>query len=73
MTVARLSEDGATVILARGIWSGRFPISDLPTQIQFYRGLRDRGARRPGEPGPYARHYQPTVAALEALWREIQG
>lgn len=73
MTVARLSEDGTTVILERGSWSGRFPIADLPAQLRFYCGLRDRGARKPGEPGPYAEHYRPTVAALEALARQMAG
>lgn len=72
MTVARLAEDGETVLIQRGGWSGSFPLSRLSSQIKFYRGLRDRGARKPGEPGPYAEHYRPTVEALEALWRELQ-
>lgn len=52
--------------LATGGWSGSFPISDLRSQIAFYRGLRDRKG------GRYAAYYQPTVAALEALSDQIR-
>ena len=68
---ARLSDDGSTVILSRGGWSGSFPVSQLASQLRFYRGLRDRGAKKPGEPGPHAEHYIPTVEALEALYRDL--
>ena len=64
---ARLSDDGSTVLLDRGNWSGSFPLSHLPSQIRFYRGLRDRKG------GKYAAFYQPTLDALEALGREIGG
>ncbi len=64
--VARLSDDGRTVLLSRGGWSGSFPLSRLPSQIAFYRGLRDRKG------GKYAAFYQPTLAALEALSDEIR-
>ena len=72
MTVVRLCEDGATVLIERKGWSGSFPLHQLASQLRLYRGLRDRGAKNPSEPGPYAVHYQPTVTALEALWREVQ-
>lgn len=64
--VARLSEDGSAVLLSRGGWSGSFPLSRLPSQIAFYRGLRDRKGSK------YAAFYQPTLAALEALSDEIR-
>lgn len=67
-----MADDGTTVLIERKGWSGSFPLSQLPSQIRFYRGLQDRGAKKPGEPGPHAAHYQPTVDALEALWREVQ-
>lgn len=63
--VARLSEDGSTVLLSRGGWAGSFPLSRLPSQIAFYRRLRDRKG------GKYAAFYQPTLAALEALAEDI--
>ncbi len=45
-------------------WTGVYPIEDLPKQIAFYRGLRDR------RNGAYAVHYRETVEALEAVARE---
>lgn len=66
--LARLSEDGSTVILGgetAGDWEGRFPVSALAAQLRFYRGLRDRKG------GHYAAFYSPTVAALEAVARDL--
>jgi len=58
---AALSEDGATVLLGDDQWSTVFPVSELPSQIGFYRGLRDRAG------GRYARFYASTVSNLEAI------
>lgn len=46
-------------------WSETFAIADLPGKLAFYRGLRDRAG------GGFARFYEPTVAALEAVGREL--
>ncbi len=46
-------------------WSETFDVSDLPGKLAFYRGLRDRAS------GRFARFYEPTVAALEAVEREL--
>lgn len=62
---ARLSEDGARVILEGRLWRGSFPIGDLPEQLRFYRGLRDR------KQGAFAAFYRADVEALEALAREV--
>lgn len=66
---AWLSPDGRTFVLEGGQeigrWRGVYPVEDLPRQLRFYRGLRDRKG------GAYAEFYEPTVMALEALAREL--
>ena len=62
--IAAVSPDLATITLKGRAWSATFPSADLPNQLRFYRALRDRGAKS-GQTGQYAKHYQPTVAALE--------
>lgn len=65
---AMMSADRSTVTMrGKSGWRHTFPASELPAKLAFYRGLRDRGGRVKGEPGPYARHYEPTVTALERL------
>lgn len=51
-------------------WSQVVPIAALPGQLAFYRRLWSRGAKAKGAPGPWARHYAASVAALEAAVRE---
>lgn len=46
-------------------WGETFPVADLPGRLLFYRGLRDRSG------GRFARFHEPTVAALEAVEREL--
>lgn len=65
MPEAWLSEDRQTVLMKRGQWRGHFPVEKLDSQLQFYRELRDR--RR----GQFAHIYQPVVAALEAVQRDL--
>ncbi|HMT45533.1 MAG TPA: hypothetical protein PKE59_00300 [Novosphingobium sp.] len=65
--IARLEPDGQRFVLDGVSWSGVYPVSELPAQLRFYRGLRDRKG------GAYAAFYQPTVASLEALAREIKA
>lgn len=65
---ARLSQDGLSVILGGETpvdWTARFPVTELPAQLRFYRHLRDR------KDGRYARFHAPTVAALEAVARDL--
>lgn len=54
-----ISNDGGTTG-----WSGSYAIEDLPQQLRFYRGLRDRRG------GAFAPHYEETVAGLEAIAKE---
>ena len=65
MTFARLSADGSNVIHDSDNWQGRFPVTDLPRWIAFYKRLRDRKG------GRYRASYVDEVAALEALKRRL--
>ncbi len=68
MTVEPLvdaSEDGQSFTIRIGAWSGKYPIDALPRQMALYRQLRDR------KNGAFAKHYQPTVRALEEFARRI--
>lgn len=65
--IATLSADRATVTLQGAHWSSSFPLADLQKWLLFYRSMRDRGSKVKGQPGPYARHYEPTVKALERV------
>lgn len=58
---AWLSEDGRTVHMRRGGWSGSFPVDDLENWLAFYRDLRDRKG------GKFAAFYAPAVEALERV------
>jgi hypothetical protein len=64
---AWLSEDGQTVHMRRGGWSGDFPATELKRWLAFYRDLKDRAH------GKFAPVYGPTVAALERIERELRG
>ncbi|SFC45536.1 hypothetical protein [Tropicimonas isoalkanivorans] len=67
MTFARLSADGSTVIHESDNWQGRFPVTDLPRWIAFYKRLRDRKG------GRYRASYADDVAALEAIRRRLSA
>lgn len=53
----------AIVTLSGAGWRGSFPISELPAQLAFHRGMRDRRNRA------HAQHYEETVAGLERVQR----
>lgn len=65
--IATLSPDGRSFTIGGdgSGWTGTYPVADLPAKLRFYRGLRDRKG------GAYAAFYAPTVAALEALARQV--
>lgn len=71
VTTAALEPDGQSFEIcsvARGvIWRGRYPVSELPRQLRFYRGLRDR------QGGAFARFHQPAVDALETLQASLRA
>ncbi|MBN9568965.1 MAG: hypothetical protein J0H79_15335 [Alphaproteobacteria bacterium] len=63
---AWLSQDGSTVHMRRGGWTGEFPIADLGRWLGFYRDLQNRAL------GKFAYVYGPTVAALERIEIELR-
>jgi len=60
-----------TFRMARGGWSLVEPVARLPDRLAFYRRLWSRGSKVKGGPGPWARHYEADVAALQAAAREL--
>lgn len=68
---AELAADGQSVTLRGRIWSQTFPVAALPDALRFYRGLVAKGAKVKGQPGPQAKHYAPTVAALEQVAAQV--
>lgn len=67
---AVLSSDRLTVTLRGPSWSQAFPVAEIPATLRFYRRLAERGGKAKGQPGPHAKHYAATIAALEAVARE---
>lgn len=72
---ATLSADRQTLTMKSGDWSMTCPASDLDKWLAFYRGLWERGGKGKGQPGPYARFYEPSVKALERVKKmmEVMG
>lgn len=69
MTVT-LDRAAGTFRMAGAQWSQVLPLDRLPRQLDFYRSLWSRGSKTKGAAGPWARHYEGTVVALEAAVRE---
>lgn len=70
---AFLSRDRQTVLMTTGRWSLRVASAEATAWRDFYRKLWGRGAKKPGEPGPYAKHYEHTCQVLDAIIQEIKG
>ncbi|MDH2325974.1 hypothetical protein QCN27_03745 [Cereibacter sp. SYSU M97828] len=66
---ATLSTDAKSVTLQGRAWSETFALELLPQRVAFYEGLILRGGKNK-QPGPWAKHYEPTLAALKAVQRE---
>lgn len=62
-TTATYDSAAATFTLAKGPWSGTFPIEDLPKWLDFYRRQQER---HPDQ----AAAYESDVKALAALAAE---
>jgi hypothetical protein len=67
--IATLSADARLVIFRAGTWSQVFPVEQLPTQLAFYRALRDRVPAKGSLSTGYAQHYEGDVKALERVER----
>lgn len=59
-----------TADLRKDGWSQRVAIADLGRWRALYRGLWSRGAKKPTEPGPFARFYDDDIRVLDAAIRE---
>lgn len=70
---AFLSRDKQTVLMMTDRRREVIPAADLEKWRQFYRRLWGRGAKKPGDPGPYAKHYEHTCQVLDALSSQIKG
>lgn len=68
---ATLSADGKSLRMSRGQWSMTIPVEEVPKWLDFYRGLWGRGAKAPGQPGPWAVFYEENVKALEFVTRML--
>lgn len=66
MTIATLNPDN-TITLTVTLWSETFPVDRLPSKLALYRSLRD------GKGKNSVKAYEPTVRALEAIQRKVQG
>ncbi|MDP0928474.1 hypothetical protein Q0601_14910 [Paracoccus onubensis] len=60
----KATHDDTTFTLTGRYWTGTFPIEDLPKQLAFYRGQRDKFPKAKGT-------YDATIEALEKLAEEI--
>lgn len=57
--VVTKADGGQSFAITLGSWSNTYPIDCLEQHLNFYRRLRDR------KRGTFAKHYEPTVRALE--------
>lgn len=60
----KATHDDKTFTLTGEIWSATYPLEELPKWLRFYRA---RKAKFPKAKGAY----EPTIAALEALAKEL--
>lgn len=65
-TIATYDSAASTFTLTKGIWSGTFPIDDLPGWLAFY---RDQRGRFPA----HAANYDEDVRALEELAAQLRN
>ena len=70
---AFLSRDKQTVLMMTDRRRMTVPATELPKWRAFYRRLWGRGAKKPGDPGPYAQHYEHTCQVLDDLEKQIKG
>jgi hypothetical protein len=66
-----LDRAAGTFRMEDGAWSLTDALARLPHWQALYRGLWSRGSKVKGAPGPWARFYEGSVAALDAAAREL--
>lgn len=72
---ATLSADRQKISLVYGLWSETFPVAKLQDKIDFYRSLSETPATKgqPAKPKPSAKYYAATLAALNAVARQVKA
>jgi hypothetical protein len=63
---ATIDSEKGTITLTKGVWSGSFPIADIPHWLAFYRRQQQLFPS-------HASSYGHEVKALEALLEEVSG
>lgn len=66
----RLCRETGSAEMCKGTWSMRVGIDDLPKWLQIYRGFWSRGSKVKNGPGPWAKHFEEDLRAIEAAIRE---
>jgi hypothetical protein len=62
----KATHDDSTFFLTGKVWSAAYPLEELPRWLAFYRSRRARFPKAGDS-------YEATIAALEALERELAG
>ena len=70
---AFLTRDKKELVMMSGDWRLRCPASDLPKWLKFHKDMWGRKAKAPGEPGPYAEHYEDAVRVLGGLIKKLEA
>jgi hypothetical protein len=65
-TSATYDSGTGTFTLTKGVWSGTFPIADLPKWLAFYRDQRERFPA-------HATSYDDDIRALEELVQQLRS
>jgi len=70
---AFLSRDKQSVLMMTDRRRETVTVAQAMEWRAFYRRLWGRGAKKPGEPGPWAKHYDHTCQVLDRIAAEIKG
>lgn len=70
---AFLTRDKKELVMMSGDWRLRCPASDLQMWLKFHQDMWGRKAKNPGEPGPYAEHYEDAVRVLGDLLKKLEA
>lgn len=69
---AFLSRDRQTVLMTTGRWRQTVRADQAEKWRDLYRRLWGRGAKVPGQPGPYAEFYTQPCQVLDAICKQIK-
>lgn len=69
---AFISLDGSKVRMKTENWQHTVPASEAPKWRDFYRRMWARGSKKPDQPGPWAKHHEQPLLAMEEVCRKIK-